>query len=49
MVDAILVDQLNLVIADLIVGARPILGDGGRGSVGTANGYLSNIVNEVGE
>ena len=48
-VDAGLIDQLDLVVADFIVGARPILSGGGRGSVGTANGQLSNVVNEVGE
>jgi hypothetical protein len=35
---ACLVDQLDFVIADVIVGARPVFGGGGRGSVGTANG-----------
>jgi hypothetical protein len=34
----VLVDQLDLEIADFIVGARPVFGGGGRGSVRTANG-----------
>jgi hypothetical protein len=38
MVDAGLIDQLDFVIADFIVGARPVFTGGGRGSVGTANG-----------
>jgi hypothetical protein len=38
MVGAVLIDQLNLRVADFIVGARPVFGGGGRGSVGTANG-----------
>ena len=33
-----LIDQLNLCIADFIIGARPVFCGGGRGSVGTANG-----------
>ena len=33
-----LIDQLDLCVADFIVGARPVFGGGGRGSVGTANG-----------
>jgi len=37
-VKAGLVDQLNLCVADFIVGARPVFGGSGRGSVGTANG-----------
>src|SRR6202035_1803 len=45
-VKAVLVDQLNLCVADFIVGARPVFGGSGRGSVGTANGYLSKVVNE---
>src|SRR6202022_376906 len=45
-VQAVLVDQLNLCVADFIIGARPVFGGSGRGSVGTANGYLSEVVNE---
>src|SRR3954469_8669080 len=44
MVQAFLIDQLNLCVADFIIGARPVLGGGGRGSVGTANGGLSKVV-----
>jgi hypothetical protein len=46
-VGACLIDQLNLRIADFIIGPRPVFGGSGRGSVGTANGYLSKVVNEV--
>jgi hypothetical protein len=46
MVRAVLVDQLNLSIADIIIGARPVFGGSGRGSIGTANGSLSKVVNE---
>ncbi|MDP3077131.1 hypothetical protein [Bradyrhizobium sp.] len=46
MIQAGLVDQLNLCVADFIIGARPVFGGGGRGSVGTANGWLSKVVNE---
>jgi hypothetical protein len=49
MVQARLIDQLDLMIADFIVGARPVFGCGGRGSVGTANGRFSNVVNGGGE
>jgi hypothetical protein len=45
-VRAVLIDQLNLGVADFIVGARPVFGRSGRGSVGTANGVLSKVVNE---
>jgi hypothetical protein len=45
-VGAVLIDQLNLCIADFIVGARPVFGCGGRGSIGTANGDFSKVVNE---
>jgi hypothetical protein len=41
-----LIDQLDFVVADFIVGARPVFGCSGRGSVGTANGDFSNVVNE---
>jgi len=41
-----LIDQLNGEVADFIVGARPVFGDCGRGSVGTANGTVSDIVKE---
>ena len=37
-VEAGLIDQLDLGVADFIIGARPVFGCGGRGSVGTANG-----------
>ena len=37
-VEAGLIDQLDLCVADFIVGARPVFGCSGRGSVGTANG-----------
>jgi hypothetical protein len=43
-IGAVLIDQLNLCIADFIVGARPVLGGGGRGSIGTANGVFSKVV-----
>jgi hypothetical protein len=33
-----LVDQLDLDISNFIVDARPVFGDGNRGSVRTANG-----------
>jgi hypothetical protein len=46
MVLTVLIDQLDFVVADFIVGARPVFGGGGRGSVGTANGWLSKVVNE---
>ena len=46
MVRAVLIDQLNLGVADFIVGARPVFGGSGRGSVGTANGLFSKVVNE---
>ena len=45
-IEAGLIDQLDLCVADFIIGARPVFGGGGRGSVGTANGWLSNVVNE---
>jgi hypothetical protein len=45
-VQAVLIDQLNLCIADFIVGARPVFGCSGRGSIGTANGDFSKVVNE---
>ena len=34
----LLIDQLDLCVADFIIGARPVFGGGGRGSIGTANG-----------
>jgi hypothetical protein len=37
-VQACLIDQLDLCVADFIIGARPVFGGSGRGSVGTANG-----------
>jgi hypothetical protein len=37
-VQACLINQLDFVVADFIVGARPVFGGSGRGSVGTANG-----------
>jgi hypothetical protein len=42
----ILIDQLDLRIADLIICARPVFGGSGRGSIGTANGWFSKVVNE---
>ena len=38
LVGPVYVDQLDLCIADFIIDARPVFGDCGRGSVGTANG-----------
>jgi hypothetical protein len=46
-IGAVLIDQLDLRIADIIVGARPVFRSDGRGSVGTANGYFSRIVKET--
>jgi hypothetical protein len=46
MVGAVLIDQLDLCVADFIVDSRPVFGGSGRGSIGTANGYFSKIVNE---
>ena len=43
-VRAVLIDQLNLGVADFIIGARPVFGGGGRGSIGTANGDFSKVV-----
>jgi hypothetical protein len=40
------IDELNGRVADCIIGARPVLGGGGRGSIGTANGCFSKVVNE---
>jgi hypothetical protein len=37
-IEARLIDQLDFVVADFIVGARPVFAGSGRGSVGTANG-----------
>ncbi|HEX7789916.1 MAG TPA: hypothetical protein VF467_05235, partial [Afipia sp.] len=47
MVEAGLVDQLNGEIADFIVGARPVFCGGGRGFIGTANGWFSKVVKEA--
>jgi hypothetical protein len=33
-----LIDQLDLRVADFIIGARPVFGGSGRGSIGTTNG-----------
>jgi hypothetical protein len=41
-----LIDQLDLRIADIIIDARPVFGGSGRGSIRTANGVVSNVVNE---
>ena len=38
LVGTILIDQLDLRVTDFIIGARPIFGRDGRGSIGTANG-----------
>jgi hypothetical protein len=46
MVGAVLVDQLDLCVADVFIDARPVFGSSGRSSVGTANGYFSKVVNE---
>jgi hypothetical protein len=46
-VQACLIDQLDFVIADFIIGARPVFCGSGRGSVGTANGWLSKVVDDV--
>jgi hypothetical protein len=43
-VQAGLINQLDLQIANFIIGARPVFGCSGRGSVGTANGCLSDVV-----
>jgi hypothetical protein len=40
------VDQLNLRITDIIIDARPVFGGSGRGSIGTANGSFSKVVND---
>jgi hypothetical protein len=45
MVQAGVIDQLNLRITDLIIDARPVFGGSGRGSIRTANGVFSNVVN----
>jgi len=37
---------LNLRIADIVIDARPVFGGSGRGSIRTANGVVSNVVNE---
>ncbi len=37
-IGTVLIDQLDLCVADFIIGARPVFGGSGRGSVGTANG-----------
>src|SRR6516164_7967181 len=46
LVGAVLIDQLDLCVADFIIGTRPVFGSSGRSSVGTANGYFSKVVNE---
>jgi hypothetical protein len=43
-IQACLIDQLDFVVADFVIGARPVFGRCGRGSVGTANGCLSDVV-----
>ncbi|WP_398464512.1 hypothetical protein [Tardiphaga sp.] len=48
MIDTFLIDQLDLGVPDFIVGARPIFGCSGRGSVRTANGIFSKVVMEGG-
>jgi hypothetical protein len=45
MVQAGVIDQLDLRITDLIIDARPVFGGSGRGSIRTANGVFSNVVN----
>jgi hypothetical protein len=46
-VGAVLVDQLDLRITNIIIGARPVFAGSGRGSIGTANGSFSEVVNDV--
>jgi hypothetical protein len=41
-----LIDQLDLRITDIIIDARPVFGGSGRGSIGTANGSFSKVVND---
>jgi hypothetical protein len=47
-IGTVLIDQLDLCVADFVIGARPVFGRSGRGSIGTANGWLSKVVNEGG-
>ena len=46
LIGTVLIDQLDLCVADFIIDARPVFSDSGRGSIGTANGYFSKVVNE---
>jgi hypothetical protein len=46
-VGAVLVDQLDLRITNIIIDARPVFAGSGRGSIGTANGSFSEVVNDV--
>jgi hypothetical protein len=46
-VGAVLIDQLDLRIADVVVDARPVFAGRGRGSIGTANGSFSKVVNDA--
>jgi hypothetical protein len=41
-----MINQLDLRIADIVIDAGPVFGGNGRGSVRTANGWLSKVVNE---
>jgi hypothetical protein len=41
-----LIDQLDLRITDIIIDARPVFSGSGRGSIGTANGSFSKVVND---
>jgi hypothetical protein len=45
MVQASLINQLDLRIANVIIDARPVFGGSGRGSIRTANGFFSKVVN----
>jgi hypothetical protein len=47
MVGTVLIDQLDLRIANLIIGARPVFGGSGRGSIGATNGWFSRVVKEA--
>jgi hypothetical protein len=43
-VGTVLIDQLDLRIANLIICARPVFGGSGRGSIGATNGWFSKVV-----
>jgi hypothetical protein len=46
-VEAGLIDQLDLRIADIIIDAGPVFAGRGRGSIRTTNGWLSKVVKEA--